>query len=54
MVFRWFDIAKPFPIRWADSKVDGGFGIMLDDILAGLMASLVIWAKLLIFPISVN
>ncbi len=54
VVFRWFDIAKPFPIRWADSKVDGGFGIMLDDILAGLMASLVIWAKLLIFPISVN
>jgi len=38
VLFRIFDILKPWPIGWVDSKVKGGFGIMLDDILAGLMA----------------
>ncbi len=38
-LFRVFDILKPWPIRWADSKVRGGFGVMLDDLLAGLMAA---------------
>jgi len=37
--FRLFDIAKPWPINWLDSKVKGGFGIMVDDLLAGLMAA---------------
>lgn len=37
-LFRLFDIAKPWPIRWADKQVAGGLGIMLDDILAGVMA----------------
>lgn len=40
ILFRLFDIWKPFPIGWADQKVSGGLGIMLDDILAGLMAML--------------
>lgn len=38
LLFRLFDIWKPWPIGWADSKVSGGLGIMLDDILAGFMA----------------
>lgn len=38
VLFRIFDILKPWPIRWADTKVHGGLGIMLDDVLAGLMA----------------
>lgn len=38
VLFRIFDIIKPWPIRWADSKVSGGLGIMLDDILAGFFA----------------
>ena len=38
MLFRFFDILKPWPIRWVDTHVHGGFGIMLDDLLAGLMA----------------
>lgn len=38
-LFRVFDILKPWPIRWADSKVRGGLGVMLDDLLAGLMAA---------------
>ncbi|MGR9114331.1 MAG: phosphatidylglycerophosphatase A family protein [Gammaproteobacteria bacterium] len=38
-LFRLFDIIKPWPIRWVDSRVAGGVGIMLDDILAGLIAA---------------
>ncbi|WP_319557680.1 phosphatidylglycerophosphatase A [Thiomicrorhabdus sp.] len=41
--FRVFDIIKPWPIGWVDSKVSGGLGILLDDVLAGLMAAAVIW-----------
>lgn len=37
--FRVFDIFKPWPIRLADRRVHGGFGIMLDDALAGLAAA---------------
>lgn len=36
--FRIFDILKPWPISWIDRKVKGGFGIMIDDVVAGLMA----------------
>ncbi|MCE9686543.1 phosphatidylglycerophosphatase A [Shewanella sp. AS16] len=37
-LFRLFDILKPWPIRWLDAKVHGGFGIMIDDVLAGIFA----------------
>lgn len=37
VLFRIFDIIKPWPISWLDKKVDGGFGIMLDDIVAGFI-----------------
>ena len=40
--FRFFDILKPWPIKWFDSKVGGGFGIMVDDLLAGLAAAAVL------------
>lgn len=43
VLFRLFDIWKPWPIGWADRKVHGGLGIMLDDVLAGLMAVAVLW-----------
>ena len=36
--FRFFDVIKPWPIRWFDRRVHGGFGIMLDDAIAGIMA----------------
>ncbi|MFC4952467.1 phosphatidylglycerophosphatase A family protein [Acinetobacter puyangensis] len=45
-LFRLFDIWKPFPIGWADQKVSGGLGIMLDDLLAGIMAAIVFIAIL--------
>ncbi len=38
VVFRVFDILKPWPISVLDKKVGGGFGIMIDDIVAGMMA----------------
>ena len=38
--FRLFDIWKPWPIKWCDKNVQGGMGIMLDDILAGIIACL--------------
>ncbi|MDN5566739.1 MAG: phosphatidylglycerophosphatase A [Psychrobacter sp.] len=41
ILFRFFDIIKPPPIGWADEKVAGGLGIMLDDIIAGIMAAIV-------------
>lgn len=38
LLFRLFDIWKPWPISWADRRVHGGIGIMLDDLLAGVWA----------------
>ncbi len=42
LLFRFFDIVKPWPIGWVDRRVDHGMGIMLDDVLAGVMAWLVL------------
>lgn len=44
VLFRLFDILKPWPISWVDKNVHGGFGIMLDDILAGVMSFIVLQA----------
>ena len=38
LLFRLFDIWKPWPVRIADEKLVGGLGIMLDDVFAGLYA----------------
>lgn len=43
-LFRLFDIWKPWPIKWIDKEVHGGVGIMLDDVLAGIMAFLCLQA----------
>lgn len=46
LAFRLFDITKPFPVGLADRRVGGGFGVMLDDVLAALYAlimTMVIW-----------
>ena len=42
LLFRFFDIIKPWPIKWADRRLQGGFGIMFDDLLAGIFALLVL------------
>lgn len=42
VLFRFFDIAKPQPIRWADRHIGGGLGVMTDDLLAAGYAILVL------------
>ena len=42
VLFRLFDILKPWPIREADHRLSGGFGIMLDDIIAGIFAAAIL------------
>jgi len=39
IAFRFFDILKPWPVSYADKHLKGGFGIMVDDVFAGLMAA---------------
>ena len=48
-LFRLFDIVKPFPISWLDKQVDGGLGIMIDDIVAGSFAFICLQLILLWF-----
>lgn len=43
VVFRLFDIWKPWPIRWLDRRVKGGLGIMLDDLGAAVLTWAVLW-----------
>lgn len=43
LFFRIADIAKPFPVNWADRRVGGGLGIMIDDILAALYSTGALW-----------
>ena len=41
-LFRFFDILKPFPIRHMERRFKGGFGIVLDDVMAGVYANIVL------------
>ena len=42
VLFRLFDIWKPWPISWADRKLHGGVGIMFDDVIAGVFAAVIL------------
>ena len=42
VAFRWFDIRKPGPVKWAEDKFKRGAGVMADDIVAGFLAALVV------------
>jgi phosphatidylglycerophosphatase A len=46
VLFRIFDIVKPFPADLIDGRVDGGLGVVGDDLVAGLYAGLVAWVVL--------
>ena len=48
LLFRFFDIWKPWPVSWADNNVKGGLGILLDDLIAGLFAGGIIYAIFLL------
>ena len=42
IIFRILDISKPFPIRVLDKRVSGGVGIVIDDVVAGIFANLLL------------
>ena len=48
LLFRLFDIWKPWPISLADKNVEGGLGILLDDLIAGLFAGGIIYTIFLL------
>ncbi len=43
VLFRFFDMAKPWPVNVSETWLDGGFGIMIDDVVAGVMALACVW-----------
>ena len=49
ILFRIFDIWKPWPVSLADRDVAGGLGVMLDDVVAGAYAALILGAALAVF-----
>ncbi|QLB12814.1 phosphatidylglycerophosphatase [Bisgaardia hudsonensis] len=49
VIFRFFDILKPYPIRYFDQKLESGFGIMIDDVLAAIYSIGVIFIFRIIF-----
>ncbi|KLN96471.1 phosphatidylglycerophosphatase A [Moellerella wisconsensis] len=55
-IFRIFDMWKPWPIRWFDRRVSGGFGIMIDDVIAAIFAYVMVWllAFYNLMPFSAN
>jgi len=44
VLFRLFDIWKPWPVSWAEKELSGGLGVMADDLVAGIMAGIPIFA----------
>ena len=43
VLFRFFDILKPWPISWMDKNIKGAAGVMADDVVAGIAAALCLW-----------
>ena len=48
LVFRVFDILKPYPIVYLDKKIKNYFGVVLDDLVAGLYAAIIVWLILIL------
>jgi phosphatidylglycerophosphatase A len=42
ILFRFFDILKPFPIRHLEKRLEGGFGVVLDDVMAGIYSNIIL------------
>jgi phosphatidylglycerophosphatase A len=49
ILFRIFDIWKPFPIRWCDKNIKGGFGVMFDDVFAAVYACIALNLIVMVF-----
>lgn len=43
VLFRFFDITKPWPVSYFDQSMKGPYGVMLDDVAAGIMAAAILW-----------
>ena len=48
VLFRLFDICKPWPINWIDNNLSGGIGIMLDDVVAGVYALILLQGMIIL------
>ncbi len=51
VLFRFFDILKPWPISWVDQHIENGLGIMLDDVLAGIFSLIILAIAFWLFGI---
>ena len=51
LLFRFFDIAKPFPIRLCERKLSGGYGVVGDDIMAGIYANILLLLSIKYFGV---
>ena len=49
LLFRLFDILKPFPINLIDKKLKNGFGVVLDDVLAGIFTAITYYCGYIIY-----
>lgn len=49
-LFRLFDITKPWPVGWADKKIENAWGVMLDDVFAGLYAGIILYFMVKYLP----
>jgi phosphatidylglycerophosphatase A len=52
VLFRAFDIGKPWPVSWADRSVGGGVGVVLDDVIAGVLAAVVLQLSVGLFHLQ--
>lgn len=50
-LFRIFDMWKPWPISWVDARLSGGTGIMVDDVIAGWIAAMILVGLGLVLPL---
>jgi phosphatidylglycerophosphatase A len=51
VLFRFFDIVKPFPARLCQDRLPGGYGVVLDDVVAGIYANIVLQVLIALFGI---
>lgn len=49
VLFRCFDIWKPGPVRWAERRFAGGLGVMMDDLVAGVLSAVLLGAAVAVF-----
>ena len=47
--FRFFDILKPYPINYVDNNIKNGFGVILDDLIAGLFTLIVLYGCIVFY-----